>query len=73
MLPKLFLSYHWNSQKEILSLFQSLSDLGYDCWMDVKRLNVGDCIDEKITSGIRDCRVLLSCLTKTYIESNMCR
>jgi hypothetical protein len=71
--PRVFISYQWGKQKQVQALYKRLSELGYDCWMDIYQMGGGDSLFDKIDRGIRGCNVVISCLTPKYALSANCR
>lgn len=70
--PDIFLSYQWGHQSEVRLLRQHLEMAGYSCWMDVGQMGGGDKLFEKIDSGIRGAKVVISCVTEKYAKSPNC-
>ena len=71
--PLVFISYNWDKQKQIISLHNKLTSFGLTCWLDVKEMSGGDTLYEKIDEGIRNCHVVISCVTEKYSLSANCR
>ncbi|XP_052101979.1 uncharacterized protein LOC127735734 [Mytilus californianus] len=71
--PEVFISYQWGKQKEIIALYQRLTEFGLSCWMDIYQMGGGDSLYEKIDSGVRGCKVVLTCITQKYSLSANCR
>ncbi|CAF0785788.1 unnamed protein product [Didymodactylos carnosus] len=71
--PQIMISYQWGRQKDILDLYKKLTVVGYRCWLDIFQMGGGDSLYEKIDQGIRNAKVILSCITPKYIISANCR
>ncbi|XP_050400000.1 uncharacterized protein LOC126817241 [Patella vulgata] len=71
--PDVFISYQWGKQKNIMLLYKRLTELGYQCWMDIYQMGGGDSLYDKIDRGIRGCKVVVSCITEKYSLSANCR
>ena len=71
--PAIFISYQWGKQKEIIKLYTRLTSFGLSCWLDIKEMSGGDTLYEKIDTGIRNCHVMISCVTEKYAISANCR
>jgi hypothetical protein len=69
----IFISYQWGKQKEIIKLYNRLTSFGLICWLDIKEMSGGDTLYEKIDTGIRNCHVMISCVTEKYGISANCR
>ncbi|XP_070174801.1 uncharacterized protein [Littorina saxatilis] len=70
--PDIFLSYQWGHQDEVRLLRQHLEMAGFSCWMDVGQMGGGDKLFEKIDTGIRGAKVVISCVTAKYAKSPNC-
>ncbi|XP_052096102.1 uncharacterized protein LOC127731168 [Mytilus californianus] len=70
--PQVFISYQWDIQDEVSLLRDKLEKSGFSCWMDIGQMGGGDQLSVKIDSGVRQCKVFLSCLTPKYIISHHC-
>ena len=70
---RIFLSYQWGSQQEVINLKQFLKNNGFDAWMDIHQLPEGSYLTEGITTAILHSDIFLACITKRYAESPMCR
>ncbi|XP_052101981.1 uncharacterized protein LOC127735735 [Mytilus californianus] len=71
--PDIFISYQWGKQKQIMAFYQRLTGMGLSCWMDIYQMGGGDSLYEKIDSGVRGCKVVLTCITQKYSLSANCR
>jgi hypothetical protein len=70
--PGIFLSYQWGHQAEVKLLRQHLEMAGFSCWMDVGQMGGGDKLFEKIDTGIRGAKVIISCVSNKYAKSPNC-
>lgn len=71
--PEVFISYQWDRQKDIIKLYEKLTALGMKCWLDIYQMGGGDSLYFKIDEGIRNCAVVISCVTMRYSQSANCR
>lgn len=71
--PEVFISYQWDKQKEIIKLYEKLTSLGIKCWLDIHQMAGGDSLYFKIDEGLRNCAVVISCVTMRYSQSANCR
>ena len=56
-----------------MQLYSKLVSFGLTCWLDIKEMSGGDTLYEKIDTGIRNCHVMISCVTEKYALSANCR
>ncbi|XP_025110037.1 uncharacterized protein LOC112573680 isoform X2 [Pomacea canaliculata] len=70
--PQVFLSYQWEAQDQVRSIRDHLERLGYSCWMDVGQMGGGDHLRAKIEEGLRNCKVVVACLSARYVASQLC-
>ncbi|XP_078583899.1 uncharacterized protein LOC144866412 [Branchiostoma floridae x Branchiostoma japonicum] len=68
-----FLSYQWDHQDQVLLLHDRLQERGYGCWMDIKQMGGGDSLYQMMDKGIREAKVVVSCVTPPYVESPNCQ
>lgn len=71
--PEVFISYQWDKQKQIIKLYEKLTRLGLRCWLDIHQMGGGDSLYFKIDEGLRNCAVVISCVTLKYSQSANCR
>ena len=71
--PQIMISYQWDYQKEVVLLYEKLTQMGYRCWLDIFQMGGGDSLFEKIDAGIRHAKCILSCVTPKYTKSINCR
>ncbi|XP_070564331.1 uncharacterized protein [Ptychodera flava] len=70
--PSVFISYNWGIQDEVKRLRDRLEKNGFQCWMDIGQMGGGDTLYERIDEGIRNCKVVIACITPKYIVSHNC-
>ena len=70
--PPVFLSYQWGSQQAVSKLKTHLEQAGYACWMDIGQMGGGDKLFAQIDAGIRGAKVVISCVNKSYAQSDNC-
>jgi hypothetical protein len=68
----IFISYQWDIQSEVIKIKEALKGKGYESWMDINNLHVGNKLTDEITKAIRNADVFIACLTKKYVESKYC-
>ncbi|CAF1064963.1 unnamed protein product [Adineta steineri] len=71
--PQVMISYQWDYQNDIIILYNKLTQLGYRCWLDIFQMGGGDSLFEKIDTGIRHAKCIISCVTPKYTKSINCR
>ncbi|XP_078317592.1 uncharacterized protein LOC111120698 isoform X2 [Crassostrea virginica] len=70
--PQVFISYQWDSQDDVKALRDKMERSGFSCWMDIGQMGGGDFLSAKIDQGIRNCKVVLACITPKYVVSHHC-
>ncbi|XP_069126661.1 uncharacterized protein [Argopecten irradians] len=70
--PQVFISYQWDCQDEVKALRDRLEKVGLSCWMDIGQMGGGDQLNIKIDEGIRNSKVVLSCVSPKYVVSHHC-
>ncbi|XP_035692165.1 uncharacterized protein LOC118426726 isoform X1 [Branchiostoma floridae] len=70
---QVFLSYQWDHQKQVIQLRDVLEKKGYSCWMDITKMGGGDKLHAEIDRGIRQAKVVISCVTPNYTKSDSCQ
>jgi hypothetical protein len=70
---EIFISYQWEKQKDIINLYNILTNMGLNVWLDINQMGGGDSLYEKIDNGLRNCDLVISCVTTKYGLSANCR
>ena len=71
--PQVFISYNWGKQPQVIKLYKYLTSQGYSCWLDRNVMKGGDELNDEMEKGIRNCKVLLACVTTKYSLSKNCK
>jgi hypothetical protein len=71
--PQIIISYQWDCQRDVLSLYKQLTQLGYRIWLDIFQMGGGDSLLEKYNIVIRQSLCLLVCITPKYMKSINCQ
>jgi hypothetical protein len=71
--PEVFISYQWDKQKQIINLYKKFTNLGLTVWLDIHQMAGGDSLYDKIDRGLRNCSLVISCVTTKYGLSANCR
>jgi hypothetical protein len=71
--PQLMVSYQWDQQVAIVTLYKRLTQLGYRVWLDIFQMGGEDSLFEKIDTGVRPSLCVLACVTPKYTQSINCR
>jgi hypothetical protein len=72
-ISEVFISYQWDRQKDIINLYNILTNMGLNVWLDIHQMGGGDSLYDKIDNGLRNCDVVISCVTTKYGLSANCR
>ncbi len=68
-----FISYNWGIKKQVKALFDILTCLNYQVWLDEKDLNGGNsALTTELAKGIKQSKVFVSCVTTDYCKSYNC-
>jgi len=70
---RVFISYNWGIQEDVKQLKRMLNNRGINTWMDIDNISGGDLLYNKLAEGLEKSKVLISCVTKKYLESKNCR
>ena len=63
-----FISYNWGVKKQVKSLFDILTSLKYQVWLDEKDLNGGNsALTAELAKGIKQSKVFVSCLNLFHL------
>lgn len=69
---RIFLSYQWDNQFQVLQLRNFLINKGYDSWMDIHEILPGSNLTDRIATAILSSDIFIACITKKYVKSDMC-
>jgi hypothetical protein len=68
-----FISYNWGIKAQVQKLYEVLTSLNYNVWLDESELNAGSSpLTAELATAIRDSKVFLSCITRDYCKSYNC-
>ena len=69
-----FINHRGNDTKRTIAglLYQHLSDLGYNPFLDSKSMKPGDNLYKKIDPGITNCKIGVAVFSQRYCESYFC-
>jgi hypothetical protein len=70
---QIMIFYQWDRQKDIVMLYEKLTQLGYYCWLDIFQMGGGDSVFEKIDHGIRHTLCVIAFVTPKHTKSINCR
>jgi hypothetical protein len=70
---EVFISYQWDKQRDIIELHKLLTKAGLSVWLDIYEMGGGDSLYDKIDKGLRNCMLVVSCVTTKYGLSANCR
>eukprot|EP00058_Branchiostoma_floridae_P006394 XP_002591882.1 hypothetical protein BRAFLDRAFT_89399 [Branchiostoma floridae] len=62
-----------NHEHIVIQLRDVLEKKGYSCWMDITKMGGGDKLHAEIDRGIRQAKVVISCVTPNYTKSDSCQ
>ena len=69
---KVFISYQWDTQAEVVRIRQFLEDANISCWMDIGQMGGGDGLYQRVYTGLSNCRAVLACLSPKFLISDWC-
>ena len=67
-----FISYAHGEAEYARAVLESLQDEGIRCWSD-HQLQTGSVWDEELENRIRECGVLIACVSDSYQNSRVCK
>ena len=70
---RIFLSYQWDNQTEVMKLKVFLKQKGYNAWMDIHQMSAGSYLTDRISDAILNSEIFIACITRGYAASVMCR
>jgi hypothetical protein len=70
MATRVFISYSHFDSAFAQSLYEVLSEMGIDCFLDEKNIEWGDVITEKVKDGLRTCSALIVILSLGSLKSH---
>jgi hypothetical protein len=68
----IFISYNWNVQEQVKELYEILTNLNYKVWLDIKQINGGYRLSSELAQGIKNAKIVVSCITRDYCKSYNC-
>ncbi len=68
----IFISYNWGVQEQVIKLYEILTNLNYKVWIDIKQLQGGNKISSELAQGIKNAKIVISCITRDYCKSYHC-
>ena len=69
---KVFISYQWDTQAEVVRIRQFLEEANISCWMDIGQMGGGDGLYQRVYTGLSNCRAVLACLSPKFLISDWC-
>ena len=66
------LSYQWDSQELVSRVYDSLTQKGIPCWMDIKG-DMSGSINEAMADGVEHAAAVIPFLTQKYRMFGFCR
>jgi hypothetical protein len=72
-MKRIFISYNWDTKKEVRQLCDMLESQNYEVWLDERELNGGNShLTAELASAIKNSKVFLCCITEEYCKSYNC-
>ena len=69
-----FVSYNHKSKNHVDGLYSVLTfQYGLKVWIDFKNIRIGDNLSLVINDGIKQSKVVIACVTKSYAQSKSCQ
>ncbi|GAA0460663.1 toll/interleukin-1 receptor domain-containing protein [Streptomyces stramineus] len=68
-----FLCHSHEDAEEVHRIAERLEDSKIRCWLDVKEINFGDAVTEKIEAGLQGSRYVLPCISENLSRSGWTR
>ncbi len=69
-----FISYNHKSKNHVEGLYNILTEqYGLRVWIDFKKIQIGDNLSLVINEGLKESRIVIACISKSYAQSRSCQ